>query len=190
MSDRSATTTRAGAAVLVVLVAACGAGVPDTETVREADPTVGVTVYARAVLNALDRGDTSALRALRLTEREHNDVIWPELPAGKPPINFPVDEAWANIQRRNERALRRIGPFFRESGVELESAACEGREVFDSFTVHTACTVAVRLRDGRRYRMTVFKDVVERSGAWRAFRYYDEPGPEPLDGRVSAVRNR
>lgn len=137
------------------------------------------------MLAAFQQGDREALDAFRLTEREHNEVIWPELPAAE--ADYPLELAWRNIQMRNQRAVPRAAgglrrTFERSGPPEFESVECEGGvESFDTFVVHTDCHVRFRAGDAA-YRVQLFKDVLVRNGGYKVFRYYDEDvesvGPE------------
>lgn len=141
----------------------------------------------RHVIAALTRGDTAGLREVRLTEAEHNVVVWPELPASRPAINFPVDFAWANIENRNRRGLDRTLPLYRGSGARFEGVRCRGAtETFTTFAVHTDCWVAFSLagREGA-YEARIFKDVLARGGGYKIFRYYDEEPRRPDGGNGS-----
>ena len=130
---------------------------------------------ARNVLRALAAADTALLNTLRLTESEHNDVVWPELPAGAPEIGFPVDFAWRNIQLRNDAALSRIGGWYRSNPVRHQATECRGgTQAFATFRVHTDCWVLLLTTRGEPLEAQLFKDVLERDGGFKIFRYYDE----------------
>ena len=134
----------------------------------------------REVLSAFEQGDREALESFRLTETEHNTVVWPELPAARGPSPFPVDLAWQNIQLRNARALPRVAQTLRATQpLEFENVVCVGEtEPFETFVVHTDCLTRFVAR-GRPYSVQLFKDVLERNGGLKIFRYYDE---EPKEG--------
>ncbi len=129
----------------------------------------------RQALAAFERGDADALASLRLTEAEHNGVVWPELPAAQGPSPFPVDMAWQNIELRNGRAIPRAAEVLEWARpIAFESVSCEGEiQSFASFQVHTDCYIVFGAREGR-YRLQLFKDVLERHGGFKIFRYYDE----------------
>lgn len=131
---------------------------------------------AAAILDALSREDVAALEAVRLTELEHNEVVWPELPASAPELAFPVDFAWSNIQARNQSALARIDDYYRGRKLTLVGAECRGeKQIFDTFDVLTDCWVSFKAdRQSTIYEAQVFKDVVVRRGGLKIFRYYDE----------------
>ena len=128
------------------------------------------------VLRALSRSDTSALEWLRLTEHEHNDVVWPELPASAPEVNFPLDFAWGNIEARNQRAIARIVPIFQSRELGFQRVECRGEtQQFQTFHVFTNCFVVFTQGGSPElFEAQLFKDVLERGGGLKIFRYYDE----------------
>ncbi|HSG47234.1 MAG TPA: hypothetical protein VLA43_05375, partial [Longimicrobiales bacterium] len=134
------------------------------------------------VLAALTAGDTLALEAVRLTEQEHNEVIWPELPASRPEVNFPVELAWENVALRNRRDLTRTLPWFRGRSAQFQAVECRGdTEEFASFFVLTDCYIVFDTAAEGRLEAQVFKDVVVRNGGYKIFRYYEE-APRPIGG--------
>jgi hypothetical protein len=137
------------------------------------------------MLNALSHGDVPALEDFRLTETEHNQVVWPEFPASAPEVNFPVDMAWANIEARNRRAIGRIVPWYAGREPQFRGAECRGATAhFDTFVVLTDCWVVFSFdEDERVLEAQLFKDVLVRGGGHKIFRYYDE---EPRGKRQAA----
>lgn len=130
---------------------------------------------ARGALTGLTSADTELLNGLRLTETEHNEVVWPELPAGAPEIGFPADLAWRNIQLRNNAALERVGGWYRSNPVRYQVTECRGEiQPFATFQVHTDCWVLFLTTRGELLEAQLFKDVLERGGGFKIFRYYDE----------------
>jgi len=149
----------------------------------EASPSL--EALGREILAALAGGDGGALERFRLTEREHNEVVWPELPASAPHVNFPVGYAWLNIQNRNRRALARLLDQYAGRTHRFESVDCRGKEQrFQSFEVLTDCYVVFTI-DGRSAPLEaqIFKDVLIRGGGFKIFRYYDGRA-EPYRGRA------
>jgi hypothetical protein len=136
---------------------------------------------AEHVLDGLAQQDFTALEEVRLTEFEHNEVVWPELPVSAPEVNFPVDFAWSNIETRNQSALARVDQFYEGLDMELERIDCRGdTQGFETFEVMTDCWVTFETPEtGERFEARVFKDVLVRNGGYKIFRYYDEE-PEPL----------
>ncbi len=134
----------------------------------------------RGIVDAFRADDRDALEAFRLTETEHNTVVWPELPASRAEHSFPLDLAWRNIELRNRRAIPRArGALRRAEPLAFESVECLGEtRNFETFVVHTDCYTRFRARE-RLYRIQLFKDVLRRNGGLKIFRYYDED-PEPV----------
>lgn len=162
--------------VLALLSGGCGgsegpafAGEPPFPGSAPSLEALGETVLA-----ALAAGDTAALQAVRLTEAEHNGVVWPELPASSPDVNFPVDQAWENIVLRNRRDMNRILPWYRGRDPELRTVECRGEtQEFASFFVLTDCYIVFDAGAEGVLEAQVFKDVVVRNGGHKIFRYYE-----------------
>ena len=182
---------------LAAILSGCG-GQPFPGSVGDLDE------LGRGVLVAFMGDDDDALAALRLTEAEHNEVVWPELPASRGGNPFPLDLAWRNIQLRDQRAIPRTRAVLRGAEpLEFEGVECEGEmQRFETFVVHTDCRVGYRSY-GRLYRHQIFKDVLERNGGFKIFRYYDEdpelvnesvqldaPGCRPVRGRQRSRKDR
>ncbi|WP_423925681.1 hypothetical protein [Candidatus Palauibacter sp.] len=129
---------------------------------------------ATVVLAGLAAADTLRLEAVRLTEVEHNEMVWPELPASAPEVNHPVDLAWQNIWTRNRAALSDLFGVYEDHGLRFVDAEYLGpTEAFESFVVHTDCWVTLQ-RDGELLPpQQLFKDVLDRDGEMKIFRYYE-----------------
>ena len=129
---------------------------------------------AAEVLAGLTSADTSRLDAVRLTEVEHNELVYPELPAARPENNHPAGLAWSNITARNRSALRRLLPEFEGRTTELIDVECRGpTRAFASFVVHTDCWVTLRADGGAERTLQLFKDVLDWDGELKIFRYYE-----------------
>lgn len=129
---------------------------------------------ATEVLAGLASADTSRLEALRLTEAEHNEQVYPELPAARPENNHPAALAWANIQTRNRIALEELVADFRGHEIEHEGVECRGPTMpFESYVVHTDCWVRVSVDGAEPRPVQLFKDVLDRDGELKIFRYYE-----------------
>ena len=133
-------------------------------------------------LEAFVAGDSATLAGFRLTEEEHNGVVFPELPAGRPEVNYPVDLAWQNIELRNGRSLARQMAWFADRLLVVHRTVCQGgTQAFRTFVVHTDCWIYFEDSEEGELRIQLFKDVVERGGGFKVFRYYDDP-PQRLAG--------
>ena len=150
------------------------AEMPSAEIAAFSGSAPTLDYLGEAVLRAFTLGDTLALEALRLSEAEHNDVIFPELPAGV--TGYPIDLAWQNIELRNARALERQLPRFSARGVTYIGTQCRGpQQAFETFVVETDCWVLFDDDEWGASEVQFFKDVTVRGGGLKLFRYYDEP---------------
>lgn len=182
-SDHRAVIERLARAVAVagsVLLAAGTSGCTDHEAegaaLRFPGSAPSVELLGEHVLRALERGDTAMLRTFRLTEAEHNEVVWPELPASRPEVNYPAEMAWANIELRDRSALARLRPGFEGRSATLRAVECRGSsQEFATFRVRTDCWIVFEIEgaDGV-WEAQLFKDVLERGGGYKIFRYYEE----------------
>ena len=149
--------------------------------------SLSMDALARDALRGLADSDTIQLDQLRLTETEHNEVVWPELPASAPEVGFPVDFAWRNIQLRNYSALGRVGGWYESNPVRHQVTECRGEtREFATFRVHTDCWVLFLTIRGELLEAQLFKDVLERDGGFKIFRYYDEL---PRRARIRRTRH-
>ena len=154
---------------LLAAASGCGGKQPFPGSASDLD------ALGRDVLDAFVQHDRETLESLRLTDTEHNTVVWPELPAAQGPSPYPVDLAWQNIELRNQRAIpRAVNTLHAAAPLEFAGVECVGEtRPFDTFVVHTDCHTRFAAR-GRLYSIQLFKDVLERDGGFKIFRYYDE----------------
>lgn len=174
---------RAGRVLVVVLAAlALAACASPEEDAPERPP--GVAAFAGSepsrqrlgavVWSALTQGDTATLERLRLSAPEHNDTIWPSMPASDAALGFPVDLAWLNIESRNRAALEEVLPRYAGSALDYAGVACDSAIAYDGFTIHSGCLVELEGGDTPgRLRLELFRHAVERDGGWKVIRYYD-----------------
>jgi hypothetical protein len=129
---------------LGVLLAACGPP-PLTDTHSSTES------LARAVLEAVERRDSRALRALALTEQQFRDHVWPELPAARPERNLPFSYVWSDLRQKSEH-----------EGDSTRYGSC---------LVHRDTVLVVRRRDGVDERMRLYGSTLEKDGAFKVFSY-------------------
>ena len=159
---------------LGLIVSACAELSSQDETLPFEGSAPSLQILGEDVLAALTREDTATLERVRLSQEQHNAVVWPELPASRPEVNYPVDFAWENIELRNRRALGRLLLGFEGREATLQSVACRGeRQSFETFYVETDCWVTFDLGSSGRFEAQLFKDVLVREGGFKIFRYYE-----------------
>lgn len=160
-------------ALLPILFGSCGGAAPDGAE-RLPGSAGSLEELATTVLVGLAAADTVSLETVRLTEVEHNELVWPELPASAPEVNYPVDLAWSNIRMRNRAALSDLFAVYENRKLQFVHAECRGpTEAFESFVVRTDCWVTLK-RDGELVPpQQIFKDVLDWDGELKIFRYYE-----------------
>lgn len=134
---------------------------------------VSLDSLAADVVAALAAGDTAALEGFRVTEREHNELLFPSFPAAREDPPFPAFLAWENIQTRNASALYGWIPTFRQDPATFAGVECTGApERYPTFTIHQECAVSLRRGDGTTGRATLFRSAVEMDGRFKVIRYH------------------
>ena len=170
--DRTGRRRHLLAPLLIPLVLGCSSD--QQADVRAEGWARSMTALGAAALEAFALGDTAALGKHQLTRSEHDQEIWPELPAARSGSGFTSEMAWENISRRDRRARSRNLTWFDGRRPSLVRVECRGAtQDFESFQVYTDCWVRFRMREGEA-EAQLFKDVVERGGGYKIFRYYDE----------------
>ena len=155
---------------------------PEVEGERFPGSAASLGELGTKSLEAFVAGDSATVAGFRLTEEEHNEVVFPELPAGKPEVNYPVDLAWQNIELRNGRSLGRQMAWFQDRLLVVQRTLCHGEtQAFRTFVVHSDCWIYFQDSQEGELRIQLFKDVLERGGGLKIFRYYDDP-PQRLAG--------
>jgi hypothetical protein len=159
--------------LLPLVQRSCG-GESTVERQRLSGSVSTLEELAAEVLVGLASADTARLERVRLDEAEHNELVWPELPAATSGAGFPVDVAWENISARNRSALSRLLSEHGGTEVDLRGVECRGptRE-FESFVVHTDCWVSLTRDDERLPPKQIFQDVLDWDGELKIFRYYE-----------------
>lgn len=161
----------AALAALVALVIAGSAGCgrveagPGLEGARPSDEAV-----AGAALSALERSDRAALQAMLLTEEEHRELLWEQLPESNTwPFDYARRLTEANTRKALDRALEKWGgTSFELLGIEYTKE----REEYEGFTLHRGAILHVRrTADGEEGTMEFLDVLVERRGAWKPMNY-------------------
>ena len=160
---------RAGAtAVLCATLGAAGGCRPTAIHDAEGSPEA----LARAVLQAIERGDAVRLRAVALSDEEFRAVVWPELPAARPERNLPLAYVWNDLRMKSEIALRRT--MASRAGQPLELVRVRfpgGTTQYRTYLVHRHAVLTVRGADGVREDVRLFGSVFEQNGRFKVFSY-------------------
>ena len=147
-----------------MLVAACGSGTAEPGLSGGGASLEGLAGH---YLDAVRYADTAAMHALRVTRNEHNQLMWPHFPIARPELNWSVDFAWDNLERRSRRDALRIALDYGEKPWQLLGIACsKGVDDYGPFRIHGDCWLDVRL-DGPTVRLKMFGSVVEMHGRYK-----------------------
>lgn len=158
----------ATAAALVAAAACRPAQDRDTSDAAFVGGVASLDELASTMLAAVSAGDTSAMHTLRLSEAEHNELLWPHLPASRPEFNMSVAFAWGNLQRTSVRDAWRIVNDVGGRDWTFVSLDCrKGRTSYGPATVHGDCWVtAANGPDTQTFK--VFGSAVEWGGSFKA----------------------
>jgi hypothetical protein len=127
---------------------------------------------ARAVLEALGRGDREALRRLALDEREFREIVWPELPASRPERNLPLEYVWTDLRTKSESALAQTLQVHGGKRYELLKVGFTGEtSQYRSFLVQREALLELRDDSGRPQSLRLFGSVIQKDGRFKVFSY-------------------
>jgi hypothetical protein len=166
--------TLAGACLLLGAIAACGDG-PSTAEPRLTGGAPTLEELGSGVWNGIVARDAAALERLRLTEFEHNQLVWPEQSAAQEPSAAAnLDFWWQNIQLRNRAALDDLFAVYGGATLALRDVECIGDpQAYESFTALTDCRLTLDGPTGP-FRVEAFRYVVRMGGAHKVLRYYGD----------------
>lgn len=125
------------------------------------------------VLEALAHADPTALDALRLTEEEHREILWPADPGRA--AGAPLDLAWDMLDRRSRGGVHKAiaelgGRTLTFTGVEFE----RGTEPRGSYVLHRGPVLHTRdASAGESVELRFLGSVIERDGRWKLVSFRD-----------------
>ena len=174
-STRPASRLRLAGALLLLGTLAGGCAEEPTGDPRFSGGTETLGDLGEAVWDALVRRDTATLEALRLTEREHNELVWPEQPAASEPTAAAnLDLWWQNIQNRNRAAMDDLLRKHGGSDRQLRGVACiEDPRQFESYRALAGCRLLLETASGVQ-QVEAFRYVIEMDGVHKVLRYYED----------------
>jgi hypothetical protein len=125
------------------------------------------------VLEAVASADAAALDALRLTEEEHREILWPNDPGRA--AGAPLDLAWDMLDRRSRSGAHKAiaeygGRSLALAGIEFtQGSEPRGRDVLHRGTV-------LHARDssrGESVELRFLGSVLEHAGQWKLVSFRD-----------------
>lgn len=162
-----------GALVLVgTLAGGCAeepAGAPRLDGGTETLDELGAAVW-----DAIVRQDPAALNALRLTEYEHNELVWPEQPAASEPTAAANLELWwQNIQVRNRAGMEQLLRDYGGSDRALKGVACtDDPRRYATYQALAGCRLLLDAEGGVQ-QVEAFRYVIRMDGVHKVLRYYE-----------------
>jgi hypothetical protein len=152
------------AVVPALMATACSSG-----TSRLQNGARSIDQLVSEYMEAVVAGDTAAMHALRLSEYEHNEILWPELPASRPEFNMPIAFAWENLNLHSRRDANRVLADFSDRHIEIERVDCrKGVTEYPTLKVHGDCWIIGRDgRTGIREEFKLFGSIVESEGRYK-----------------------
>jgi hypothetical protein len=126
------------------------------------------------VVAALNRGDARGLNALRVTEDEYIGWMWREFPASRPPMNFPADFAWNNLNAKCITAISRTIRNYGQRKLRYRSIRFEKpEESYRGFQLMRGSVLTVSTPEGKDVDLHVLGSVVKRDGGYKLLSYND-----------------
>jgi hypothetical protein len=163
---------RAAAAARTLILMSAISFVPTACGEAEAAPPTLSNAYgspdalAEAVLHAIRHEDRDALDALRVTQEEHRQYLWEELPESQ---HVPFDFAWGLNDANSRKGIDQVMAAYGGTDFELVSIVfTRSPETYSTFTVHFGTELRVRrLSDGQEGVLPILDVVLERGGEWK-----------------------
>jgi hypothetical protein len=170
---------------LAALVAACAtASAGDSAPVVKAEmaaPTLANTFASPdeavgALLEALARKDTAALRELAVTKFEFHDFVWPGLDAARPERRLPWDFVWQQHAMRHEHGLQQIvarygGQALEFRGLELTGPVTEHVTPHGTYRIHRSSVVELATPDGRIVTARLFGSLISSGERYKIYSF-------------------
>ena len=124
------------------------------------------------MLDAVQRRDTTALRALALNEQEFREHVWPELPAARPERNLPFSYVWGDLRQKSALALDQTLARHGGRRYTLVSMGFDGDTTrYPSYVVYRETVLRVRDEAGAMAELRLFGSSLEKDGTWKVFSY-------------------
>jgi hypothetical protein len=124
------------------------------------------------ILAAVEADDMQGLTDLRVTEREHNQLLWPEFPARN--NNVQMDFAWDMLNTRSYTSQGRAIGTWRQEGLTFAGVRFDrGVERYQTFVLHRGTVVSARTADGQDVELRFIGSILELDGQFKALSYKD-----------------
>jgi hypothetical protein len=127
---------------------------------------------ASRILAAVTASDHFALAELRVDEREHNELLWPEFSAKD--RNVPVDFAWQMLNSRSHTNAGRAIAAWGGKTLDLVAVNFErGVERYPTFALHRGTVLTASTPAGELVELRFVGSLLELDGQWKALSFKD-----------------
>ena len=164
--ERRIIRTRFIASAVALWAAAVASGCGDAGAPRLTDGARSLDALTDAFAAAVMAQDTAAMHTLRVTEREHTELLWPEFPASR--NNYSAEFAWENLDRSSVKDAARIADDHGGAPRRVVATECRrGVTEYDTFRIHGDCWVVWAAPDDGRDTVKLFGSIVEMDGRYK-----------------------
>jgi len=125
----------------------------------------------RALVDAIERSDSSAFRTLALSRAEFAWIYYPRIPEAAPPYELDPGLMWFMIQTRSTRGVRAL---LEERGgrpLGFVDYSCDGERHHDGLTIWAPCLVRRVHAPGDTVAESLFGPVVSWNGRFKFVSY-------------------
>jgi hypothetical protein len=151
------------------MVAAFRAKLPGHPTRLGAGATTDRDALVAGYVRALERGDTTAFRAMQLDVAEFAWLYYLDSPMAQQPYELDPDVMWLQISSQSARGLTRALAHFGRHALGAPVPTCEPPKRAGALRLH-ACTLTLRAPDTRT-DVTIPLSIVERDGRFKFVGY-------------------
>lgn len=120
-------------------------------------------------VSTLNNGDSTGLKALLITEAEHNQLLGPEFHMHYPSVsNESIPVLWENLNLKTTKGFNKLtGNYFRKNYSFVSVRFEEAVETYRSFRLHQGTVVMLRDSTGNEFELRLLGSVAERSGYFK-----------------------
>jgi hypothetical protein len=129
---------------------------------------------ARAVLTALENGDSKRLHDLRVTAQEFAEILWPEMPQSRPITNTRAEDAWFFVDAGSHSGMSAALAAWGGTHLELVSLRYDtGRASYTNFNLYRGVRIRARTAAGEEVDVDAVATFAECGGVWKVYAFKD-----------------
>jgi len=155
-------------------VAPAPAAPPAAAEVRLEGGVASLDELLRTVEGGLAESDTARLFELMVSEREYREIVFPELPASRPPIHASFESIWVTHYPDAHRGLLHTLRLYGDRDVRILNVGFEDPDQdFGPFILHETSRVDIEVDGRREDDRRLFGSVIHAGGRWKVLSYPD-----------------